>query len=142
MENRPMNEITRRGALGCLVGLGAGAVLIAALPSTVMAAPVRATPTQRELAVQAAEYVEREIGAMIAIHDADPVFSRDDDDGRRAWLGMWSLFFGSVGRAKADAIAEHGPAAEAAWDELLDGMLGAMRDELAKIEARDVHRDA
>ena len=33
------NTVNRRAALGRLVGLGAGAVLIAALPSTVMAAP-------------------------------------------------------------------------------------------------------
>ena len=116
--------ITRRGALGRLTGVGAGIVLATTLPATVSAAPVRPAPTHRELVIEAAEFVEREIGEMIAIHDRAAGMSS------AAWVSMWADFFEDVGEAKADAIAEHGPAAEAAWDEVLDGMLGAMRAEL------------
>ena len=123
--------------------IAAAPVALAALPAVAHAEafksatgadllpPAVAAPSRDDLYREALDYVLDELGVMQDLVRDEPEFLKENG----AWMGLWSVFFGSVGQAKADAIEAHGEVARLAWEDAGDVLYRALTFAVDEVKA-------
>ena len=108
-------SVTRRGALGRLLGLAGAATVAAALPAVAAAAPAApAASLEATIRADAWDAILGELGALqeAARHADGPTFGR-----------MWTYSMLGLAGDRDAAVAAHGEVAAAVWREVLDRYL-------------------